>query len=392
VLALNHDYITSNSLTLDAGGLMVLANDTLTASSGVTIQNGGLLQGNNATVTNAIVNNSSVQVGAGNLILLGAVSGSGVLSYDPAGQGTIEVAGATGNAVSMAGGTTLRLDAPASFTGTVSATPTSSIILQGITADSATLSGSTLSVMNGSVPVYALNLAGDYTGDTFSVSMVNGAADISVVCFARGTRIRTPDGYVPVESLEVGQMVLTASGKPQPIVWLGRRRVDCRRHPQPWRVWPIRISAGAFGPSLPKRDLLVSPQHAIFDEGVLVPARFLINDDTVQQEAVAQVEYFHIELPSHDLLLAEGLRAESYLDTGDRNTFENGGGALVLHPDFSRWTWDARACAELKVVGPELDTIRAKLARRAARQRKARVASVKDRGTTARRTGSRKTG
>ncbi len=65
------------------------------------------------------------------------------------------------------------------------------------------------------------------------------------------------------------------------------------------------------------------------------------------------------------MVLAEGLPAESYLDSGDRAMFENGGGALVLHPDFSRWAWDARACAEIKVVGPEVEAVRLKLARRA---------------------------
>lgn len=182
-----------------------------------------------------------------------------------------------------------------------------------------------------------------------------------VTCFARGTRIATPAGEVAVEDLNAGDVLLTADGGREPVVWVGRRDVDCARHPDARRVWPVRVGAGAFGPGLPERDLVLSPQHAIFAEGVLIPVKALANGRTIRQEAWPCVEYFHVELPRHELVLAEGLPTETYLDTGDRACFANGGGALALHPDFSRWTWDGRACAELKVVGPEVDAVRARL-------------------------------
>jgi collagen type I alpha len=186
-----------------------------------------------------------------------------------------------------------------------------------------------------------------------------------VVCFARGTRLAGPDGEQRVECLAVGDRLLTASGQPRRIVWIGRRRIDCARHPDPNAVWPVRVRAGAFGPGLPRRDLLLSPQHAVFAEGVLIPVRVLANGGTIRAEARRAVEYFHVELDRHDVLLAEGLPVESYLDTGDRACFENGGAALVLHPDFARLAWDAGACAELKVTGPEVEAVRASLAERA---------------------------
>ncbi len=182
-----------------------------------------------------------------------------------------------------------------------------------------------------------------------------------VVCFARGTRLAGPDGERPVEHLTVGDNLLTASGRPRRIVWIGRRSIDCARHPDSRAAWPVRVGAGAFGPGLPRRDLLLSPQHAIFAEGVLIPVKRLANGSTVRQEARASIEYFHVELDRHDILLAEGLPVESYLDTGDRACFENGGAALVLHPDFGRLAWDAGACAELKVTGPEVAAVRAQL-------------------------------
>lgn len=185
-----------------------------------------------------------------------------------------------------------------------------------------------------------------------------------LACFARGTRMAAPTGEVAVEDLGVGDTLLTADGAQQRIVWIGHRKLDCTRHPDGGQVWPVRVAAGAFGPGLPARDLLLSPQHAVFAEGVLIPVKRLLNGHSIRQEPCPRVEYFHIELARHELLLAEGLPTESYLDTGDRACFANGGGALVLHPDFSRWAWDGRACAELKMVGPEVDAARAKLAAR----------------------------
>jgi Hint domain len=118
----------------------------------------------------------------------------------------------------------------------------------------------------------------------------------------------------------------------QPIVWLGCRTVDCSRHPSPRKVWPVRISAGAFGPGRPCKDLLLSPDHAVFVGDVLIPVKYLINGLTIAQVSVREVTYYHVGLPHHAVLLAEGLPAESYLDTGNRHMFENGGAALALHP------------------------------------------------------------
>src|SRR5207244_3515133 len=128
-------------------------------------------------------------------------------------------------------------------------------------------------------------------------------------------------------------------------------------------VWPVRVRAHAFGRNLPRRDLLLSPDHAVFVDDVLIPIRYLINDTTIRQEARRSVEYFHIELPRHAILLANGLPAESYLDIGDRSSFENGGGPLHLHPDFASRLWEAEGCAPLCVTGATLATVRRRLAR-----------------------------
>jgi hypothetical protein len=174
-----------------------------------------------------------------------------------------------------------------------------------------------------------------YSGQPFSDAGYQLVAT-EAACFAAGTRIATPEGDMPVEQLRPGTEVRLADGGFAAVVWLGRRRVDCLRHPRPRDVWPVRVRAGAFGPATPTRDLLLSPDHAVFCNGMLIPVRHLLNGRTVAQERVDAVTYWHVELARHDVLLAEGMPCESYLDTGNRAAFANGGGALQLHPDFGR--------------------------------------------------------
>jgi ELWxxDGT repeat protein len=184
-------------------------------------------------------------------------------------------------------------------------------------------------------------------------------------CFLAGTRIATPGGEVAVERLRAGERVLTQAGAAVPVQWVGERRVDCRRHPAPQKVWPVRIRAGAFADAVPSRDLLLSPDHAVYAAGVLIPVKLLVNGDSIVQEPAARAHYFHVELPLHDVVLAEGLPVESFLDTGNRAAFANGDAAPLLHPDFAALHWE-NACAPLVVVGPELAAVRAALQARAA--------------------------
>jgi len=165
-------------------------------------------------------------------------------------------------------------------------------------------------------------LTGDVTDD----------GDVTVSCFAAGTRIGTPDGPAAVERLVAGGIVSLADGGAAPIIWIGRRHVDCRRHPAPERVWPVRIAAHAFGLGRPQEALFLSPDHAVFIDDVLVPVKLLVNGATIRQVPVASVTYYHLELARHDVVLAEGLPVETYLDTGGRAAFEHG--VMTLHPEF----------------------------------------------------------
>ena len=186
-------------------------------------------------------------------------------------------------------------------------------------------------------------------------------------CYAKGTLILTARGEVAVEHLTTEDSVVTAAGARLPVQWIGFREVNCRTHPSPSSVHPIRVSAGAFGDGLPRRDLVLSPEHAIFRLGVLIPIRHLVNGTTIVQEEVETVSYWHVELPRHDVILAEGLPAESWLDTGNRRAFKNAE-VSDLHPDFepaADAAWQEKACAPLATGGAVVDALRAGLANRA---------------------------
>ncbi len=188
-----------------------------------------------------------------------------------------------------------------------------------------------------------------------------------LACFVHGTRILTTRGEVPVQALRAGEdRVLTRDGRIAPIAWIGRRGFMPSRHPRPDDALPVRVGAGAIAPREPTRDLWLSPDHALAIDGVLVPVRYLLNGTTIAQQAwQGRLTYYHVELDRHDVLLAEGLPAESFLDTGNRGAFSNGAPAIDMHPDFALRVWTTRACAPLVISGPTLAAIRARLHARA---------------------------
>jgi hypothetical protein len=148
-----------------------------------------------------------------------------------------------------------------------------------------------------------------------------------------GTAIATPDGPRPVETIRVGDLVETHLGVPAPVRWMGRQTVSTL-FGDAQRVLPIRIRAGALGPDLPSRDLLVSPQHAVLVGAVLVQAGALVNGSTIVRETDVpeRFTYFHVELADHSLILAEGLPAETFIDHVDRLAFDNWAEHLALYP------------------------------------------------------------
>ncbi|HET6607601.1 MAG TPA: Hint domain-containing protein, partial [Rhodopila sp.] len=187
-----------------------------------------------------------------------------------------------------------------------------------------------VTVANGGVAItadgqiYDLALEGA-SSDTFEiVPTTDNEVELVVVCFYPGTRIRTNNGDVAVQDLGLGDIIITADNRSLPVRWIGRNTVSTR-FGDPLRVLPIRIKAGALSAGLPVRDLLVSAEHAILVDDILIQAGALVNNLSILREANVPetFTYYHVELSEHVLLLAEGIAAESFVDNISREAFDN---------------------------------------------------------------------
>jgi hypothetical protein len=152
-------------------------------------------------------------------------------------------------------------------------------------------------------------------GSSTASSTTSSTARRARPCFLTGTRIKTPEGEVNIEELLIGDNVLTASGEIRPIKFIGRRKVS-RQRTGPWNGdGPVKISRFAIDGKAPYSDLYVSPAHAIYIDGILIPASNLVNGVTIVADAkpdALSVTYFHILLDTHEAILAEGLAIESF--------------------------------------------------------------------------------
>ena len=155
----------------------------------------------------------------------------------------------------------------------------------------------------------------------------NGGGRTNARCFLRGTRILSPHGIRRVESLSIGDHVTTVRGEALPIKWIGRRafrRGESSRWPD--SVHPIRVTRSALADNVPHADLYVSPGHALFIDGVLIPVVHLVNGTSITPalpEGMKDVEYFHIELGTHEVIFAEGAPVETLLIENGREDFPN---------------------------------------------------------------------
>ncbi len=411
-IALDQTFLANGRTeTFSVPELLVAPDGELTADSGVV--SGQIVNDGAILVTLGLLSVGSNLPASGDLVLHSPITGEGSLTITAGTtaigafgppistiyiSNTLELGAADSENVSFGDNSgNLVLDDPLGFIGTIipqsyigTIAPPSggdTVILPGISLTSITghsYSGnSAAGTLTLDLPSGDLNLqfAGDYVTSSFTLTAGMQEfstsppsvliTETSVPCLAAGTRVTTAHGDVCVEDLIVGDVLATVSGETLPIVWIGKRRVSCRQHPSPDSVSPVRVARDAFAPNRPNRTLMLSPDHAVFVDGVLIPVRYLINDLTITQAAVDEVTYYHVELSRHHVLLAEGLPVESYLDTGDRVDFGDAKGTVRLFPEFAMrlrnasLVWDGHGFARLVVTGPELDAVRLQLERRA---------------------------
>lgn len=235
----------------------------------------------------------------------------------------------------------------------LTADPTGAVFIFDSSTDKLTVTEGTQSV--------TLQLAGNYSAIHWvSASDGHGGTDLEPACFARGTMILTENGEHPVEALSIGDRVVTFCGKARPIKWVGRRSYKgafLLRHSD---MWPIRVAAGALAPAVPRRHLYLSAHHALFLDGLLIPVECLVNGGSITRcDCPDEIAYFHIELESHDVIMAEGAAAETFVDCGNRGIFHNACEFALLYPAEEarrQGFWAPRVEA-----GGELEAVRRRL-------------------------------
>jgi hypothetical protein len=354
----------AGTVTVSAG-TVVMMGGTLSATSGISMASGTTLYGH-GTLTGTIAGAGTYLADfGGTLRLEGAVQSSATGLEIVTAALELDSTVASGAVITFYGNSddlheTLDLtdisgDVLQGFSGTIAGLTVDSneaysddnIDLAGLSV--ADISAASLNTSTDVMTVtttggsFTLQLSGSYAAGTFVNWFTDGAGTGSNLylsttpCYCRGTLILTDQGERPVEELAIGDLVVTLSGAAAPIKWIGRRSYDGRFIRGRRDVLPIRIAAGAIAHGVPVRDLWVSPGHALNLDGVLVPAQLLLNGLTITQaESVERVDYFHLEFEGHEIIVAEGAAAESYVESGNRRGFHNAHEFAELYPDDDR--------------------------------------------------------
>ncbi|HEX4505309.1 MAG TPA: Hint domain-containing protein [Alphaproteobacteria bacterium] len=240
--------------------------------------------------------------------------------------------------------------------------------------DTATLNGSNRLVIADPGGNVTIQLDGNVTGDLFKlVSDGHGGTFTEesdyTPCFCRGTRIRTPGGDRPIEDLRIGDLIMTAEGQSLPLKWVGRRSYHDWLAVGNAGVQPIRFRAGSIADRVPARDLYVSPEHAMFIDGMLIPAEHLVNGVSILKvEGMESVDYFHLEFDRHVVIFAEGAKAESFVDDDSRILFHNADEYRRLYSEEPKRQYP-EFCAPRVEDWSDLEMLRRRLAERARRLR-----------------------
>ena len=225
-----------------------------------------------------------------------------------------------------------------------------------LTSSSALYAGSTFAGIgnpaNWSGTTAGINYANPNIGGTTFASQ-----DATIECYFEGTLIATPQGERKVEDLVIGDEVLTASGKAVSVKWMGYQTVGERRVSE--RTHPVRLRAGSLGAGVPHSDLTVSAAHEMIVDGMVINASALVNGDTIDfvplAELPATFTYYHVETQDHDVILANGAEAETFVDYVGRSAFDNAAeyidlyGAERIIPEMDRTRVSSRRLVPAKI-------------------------------------------
>jgi hypothetical protein len=211
-----------------------------------------------------------------------------------------------------------------------------------------------------------IDVPGKGTVTVLNANVADVQAHTEIACLMRGTMVLTPKGEVAVEALAIGDLVTTIDGAAAPVKWIGRRAYARAFVAASGKVAPVLFTAGSLGEKMPVRDLYVSPEHAMLVDDVLVPAKLLINGQSIRQVShFDMVEYFHVELEDAEVLITNGAPSESYVEHDNRRMFANHTDYVALYGDAAPQERKQRRFYEVH-GGAALDAIRLRLKAEAA--------------------------
>src|ERR1700730_13075631 len=147
-------------------------------------------------------------------------------------------------------------------------------------------------------------------------------------CLLKGTKISSPSGDRLVQELQIGDEVQTLAGR-KTIKWIGYNKFT-KEEGRAWQdsVMPVRVARFAIDYHTPHCDLYLSPYHCIFFNEALIPVMYLVNETSITQGTPSDmpaIEYYHIDLATHEVIYAEGAMIESFFDEdgSSRENFSN---------------------------------------------------------------------
>jgi len=369
------NFVNFGNVTVDSSAHWELTgSNALTANS--TLTNNGTLTLSGATLSDAgsVINNGTIDLDPSTMTVAN-LNGAGTVTIDAGSTLAVQGTVSSGQHIVFSGsGAELDLGAPSSFsntlTGFVAGDKIGLTSVANVAGGRADMDYSTnvLTVTEGGAPYhFQFDKNQIFNGDFFHLASQGGGTVITadqIACYRRGTRIATKAGETPVEELSIGDEIMTASGVARPIKWIGRRSYGGRFIIGRKDILPICFKVGSLGEGLPRRDLWISPHHAMYLDRVLIEAKDLVNGvSIVQADEVDSVEYFHIELDSHDVILAEGAPSETFVDDDSRGMFHNVQEYALLYPDEAERP--TRYCAPRLDEGFVVDAVRRRLALRA---------------------------
>ncbi|HEY4174968.1 MAG TPA: Hint domain-containing protein [Rhodopila sp.] len=311
----------------------------------------GTVDGGN-TIGSAIYSTLELASGAstGTIVNIGTFTDFGRIALDAGGTWSVGGSFATGETAAF-GGThiDLILTSPSAASGVIMAgfAATDTIALAGITdVTKLTFNGNTLVVSESTGPGLTLQFAAP---ETLTFNVVGNATDITIPCFLPGTHILTDIGEVLVEKLRVGDTIVTQGGHTRRLCWIGHGRTLAIRG-QRGPSTPVIVRKGALADNVPDRDLRITKGHSLYLDDVLIPVEFLVNHrNIVWDDRAQEVTVYHLELDTHDVLIANRAAAESYRDDGNRWLFQNANAGWDQPPK--------PPCAPVLTGGAVVDTV-----------------------------------